>query len=124
MCWLVVRYCGSRITLGSVGLGKSGQWSAFGMRDPFPLHSLQPMLVGAAYPRNSNSLDLASQKMTHPQPWLNQKHDWPLLHSASVPLVHLQLYGSIQPVIGCLPWLHSGSSASIALRGGGWIIDA
>ena len=26
------------------------------------------------------------------QPWLNQKHDWPELHSGSLPFVQPQLY--------------------------------
>lgn len=59
--------------------------------------------------------------MVHP--WLNQKHDWPLLQSL-VPLVHRQLYGSMVPVLGCLPSLHSEVSASIELRVGGMISDA
>ena len=82
------------------------------------------------------------------QPCENQKHDWPELHSGSLPFVQPQLYlknvvglqriaqtrrriaqhcsayGSIIPVSGCCPWLHGGSSLSIALRDGGMIIDA
>ena len=57
------------------------------------------------------------------QPCENQKHDWPELHS-SVPFVQPQLYGSMIPVSGCCPWLHGGSSESMALRDGGMIIDA
>lgn len=41
-----------------------------------------------------------------------------------VPLVHAQLYGSINPVLGCLPLLHAGVSASMAFRDGGSIMDA
>ena len=33
-------------------------------------------------------------------------------------------YGSIIPVSGCCPWLHGGSSESMALREGGMIIEA
>ena len=58
-----------------------GQWSKFGNRLPLLSHALHPIV----------------------HPWLNQKHDWPELHSASVPFVQVQLYGSIQPVYGCLP---------------------
>jgi hypothetical protein len=57
------------------------------------------------------------------QPCENQKQDWPLSQE-SVPLVHRQLYGSIQPVFGCLPADHAGSAASMALRVGGMMRDA
>ena len=57
------------------------------------------------------------------QPCENQKQDWPLSQE-SVPLVHRQLYGSIQPVFGCLPADHAGSVASMALRVGGMMRDA
>ena len=32
------------------------------------------------------------------QPWLNQKHDWPELHSGSLPFVQPQLY--LKNVVG------------------------
>merc|ERR1719329_732825 len=57
------------------------------------------------------------------QPCENQKQDCPL-SQMSVPLVHAQLYGSINPVLGCLPLLHAGVSASMAFRDGGSIMDA
>ena len=65
MCWLVVRYIGSSVKLAG-GFGSSGQWSAFGMRLPFPVQTWQPMV----------------------QPWLNQKALCPELHGL-VPFVHL-----------------------------------
>jgi len=37
VCWFVVRYRGSSTTAGSVGLGSPGQWSKFGILDPFPV---------------------------------------------------------------------------------------
>jgi hypothetical protein len=43
VCWLVVRYIGSSVTLAA-GLGRSGQWSAFGMREPLPVQTLQPIV--------------------------------------------------------------------------------
>ena len=41
-----------------------------------------------------------------------------------MPLVQAHVYGSMNPVGGCLPWLHAGVSESMALRAGGMIIEA
>jgi hypothetical protein len=59
----------------------------------------------------------------HPtlQPWENQKHDWPVLHSL-VPFVQRQLYGWIDPVAGHL-LRYAGNSASTEFRLGGITID-
>ena len=46
-----------------------------------------------------------------------RRHDTELRKNCSA-------YGSIIPVSGCCPWLHGGSSESMALREGGMIIEA
>ena len=71
-----------------------------GMRVPLPSQALHPMV----------------------QPWENQKHDCPALHS-EVPLLQLQVYGSIVPVGGNLPCDQAGRSASTELRDGGMIME-
>jgi hypothetical protein len=53
--WFILRYLGSS-TVRTFG-PFSGQWSQLGIRAPFPSHSSHPMV----------------------QPWLNQKHAWPLV---------------------------------------------
>ena len=57
------------------------------------------------------------------QPCENQKHDWPLLQT-SEPFVHLQVYGSIQPVGGYLPPSHAGKVLSIEFLLGGMMSEA
>ena len=60
------------------------------------------------------------QPIVHPCE--NQKQDCPLLQVLE-PFVQRQLYGSMVPVIGCLPPDHAGRSASIEFRASGMIID-
>eukprot|EP01047_Picozoa_sp_COSAG01_P037455 COSAG01_NODE_2976_length_6765_cov_22.300480_8_plen_118_part_00 len=68
------------------------------MREPFPVHTVQPIV----------------------QPCENQNADCPLLH-ASVPLVQSAPYGMSHPVAGCWPPDQGvpGSAPSTALRLGG-----
>ena len=110
---------------------KCTQWSKLGMREPLPSQALQPMVHPCENQKHCTPKDAChgplsrlTSDSTQSLDGKGAAHtDWPLLHS-EVPLVHLQLYGSIHPVLGCLPLLHAAVSASIELREGGMIIEA